>query len=219
MTTASILKSARNFAHEVLPPVKKQEETHEKSSQGAADVHHHHYHHGHGYWGYHTQPIFISNGCSAPSKKGNDDSLAAIIAVASIVILVSSYCIGSELGRRSDVTAHKHLLEDQAEMLKAAQESGKERTVKVLEIEKKMLDAIEGQTSTGLMTKTALLVSGVAALTGALVSSQVVIGAAAVGGAVSLGSTLVHWGYTDADTTVQEEAVRLLCAVDRAEAP
>ncbi len=216
MTTAAILQSARHFAQEVLHPVEPDAQT---GSTNQREVHHYH----HGYWGHHSYPAGCWGSPSHCSSSKNEDSskkdnFALVVTIATIAILASSYFIGSELGRRSDVSAHRELLEDQGQMLKASKEPKEERVVQVLEIESRMLDAMQAQSTKGLMVKTGLLISGITGLAGALLSAPATITAATVGGVASLGATLIHWGYTDADSSVKEEAMRLIGAIHRAEA-
>ncbi len=209
-TTAFILQSAQNFAQEILTPPRKQEE----SASSDSRVIHHHYHSG--YWGWYAYPISDrSNDLSSPNQKMDKDELIVIGAI--VTIFSCLYLIGSERAIQSGISDHRQELDDQAYYLGESREPEQLKTLNVIKIEKKMLDAMHSQSSTGLMIKGALLVSAIAALAGVFVIAPALLTAAAVGGTISLTATLFHWGYRDADTSVQEEAVRLRHAIGLAQ--
>jgi hypothetical protein len=216
MTTLSpvsteALQQARDFANEILHPP----ETQAAAVPAPSTVVVHHYYPDY-YW---YRPVYPSGGyccptlpCSSGKSKDEKDGVAAIVAVAGLVVLGTSYFIGTEIGRLSEAEGRKQTVEWRKTALAHSKEEEAPRVAEVLDLQKSMLDSMKSEAWTGIATKAALVASAILTAYGALAENPSLQAGGLVGGLFSGSAMLVRWGYGDADTALKEDAMRLLTA-------
>jgi hypothetical protein len=210
---ADALKDAKEFAMDILS-----EKTRASEPSNRVTVIHHTYYPDYYWW----RPTCFdcclpSQGSCRSSKKEKDDLTGVIVAVAGLVILATSYFLGTEAGKLSDASGRKHNLEQRKISVIESRQEATEGAIKVLNLHEKMLGSIEADAQKGVVLKSSLIASAALAAVGALAgASALVLGSVAAGAGSGL-ALLFRWGYSDADTALQENAVRLLRLAEDAE--
>jgi hypothetical protein len=215
-TSSDILRHAETFAAKF---VEAQAPSHSPNPDpSAAVVVHHHHHHGGGGWIFWDRREPCYDHClpktDAQQKK---DQAALAVFVASVIFLATSYFLGQEFANESELKSRTQILRDQREELKQCPVEEQQAVGAVLDIEENMLDQMQAHARVGIVAKGALAGStlawgggiGLAAFAGISGAAALMVPGLAVS-ALSAGALLYRWGYTDADTSLREQAIRLL---------
>ena len=199
------LKQAELFALEILNPPSTEKISH-SGTQDVVVVHDYH-----PFWWYYPRPC-LQECC--PSSSGNsrkkEDNTAFLLTLSGVVILATAYFLGSEIGDWLDANERKQILDDRKTLLK--NETENPRVLEVLGLQEKMLDSLRSEAKRGVLMKTALIGSSVLVGAGALALGGAALIAGGLTGGAACGALIFRFGYSEADTSLKEDAMQLLKA-------
>ncbi len=202
--SADTLKQAEEFANEILYPPSK--ETIDKPARDIIVIH-----------DYHPWWYWPSRGCcdwdSSSQTKNKSDNKNGLVAAAIAVVVTTAYFLGSEFGALCNASNRKESIENRKIVLK--KETGNPQIHEVLNLQGKMLDSMESGAMRGVILKTALIASAILFGTVAWAKSdaELVINGG-IAASLALGGALTfRLGYSEADTSLKEDALQLLKAV------
>ncbi len=199
------LKQAELFAQEILNP-SSTEKLSQPGTREVVVVHDYQ-----PSWWYYPRPALRECCPSSCGQSGKKDNTALLVTLAGVVILATAYFLGSEIGAWSEANERKGILEDRKILIKKEGENPQVR--EVLGLQEKMIDSIRSDAKKGVLMKTALIGSAVLVGAGALAleGAALIAGGLAAGGAVC-GALIFRLGYSEADTSLKEDAMQLLKA-------
>jgi len=217
-----VLADAQQFANSLLP----QQKTEVSSSLGG-EIHHHHYHESS--WGpwwvwWHTpsrqtQNVYVNNGsCSSSNSRPKEDKesgkAATIVLLGTVILVVGSFFLGGDLARHNNIAKHHQNLRTQE--FGISSDPHREKLMYVINLEHQILNQMDDEAKTGILTKGALLASAAAALAGVALegASSTLTTYGLIAGGVCAAAIAARWGYSLVDNSKEQTATHLLNTVN-----
>lgn len=210
MTSAPIraaLNEAKHLALDILHNSDQQ-----SSSYGSFERHYHYYPD----YCWIPHPVYTGYSSATSSKKKEKDNTWIAVA-AGIVVLVTSYFLGAELGKWSNLDDQKQSLAQRKISVMESRHPAATDTMKVLNFQNQMIDGMESDAILGVALKTALIASAAAAGIGACVGASLALGAGVIGALGFSAALSARWGFFNADACSRSDARHLLDLVSDAE--